>query len=36
MTVSHDIQAGLSAVEGLLMAVLQGFTEAVEGKARRT
>jgi len=34
MTVSHDIQAGLSAVEGLLMAVLQGFTEAVEGKAR--
>ncbi len=34
MTVSHDIQAGLSAVEGLLMAVLQGFTETVGGKAR--
>ncbi len=32
MTVSHDIQAGLSAVEGLLMAVLQGFTEAVGTK----
>jgi signal transduction histidine kinase len=34
MTVSHDIQAGLSAVEGLLMAVLQGFTEAVGSKTR--
>jgi signal transduction histidine kinase len=34
MTVSHDIQAGLSAVEGLLMLVLQGFTESVGGKAR--
>jgi signal transduction histidine kinase len=34
MTVSHDIQAGLSAVEGLLMAVLQGFTESVVGKTR--
>ncbi len=34
MTVSHDIQAGLSAVEGLLMAVLQGFTEEVRGKTR--
>jgi signal transduction histidine kinase len=34
MTVSHDIQAGLSAVGGLLMAVLQGFTEQVGGKTR--
>jgi signal transduction histidine kinase len=34
MTVSHDIQAGLSAVEGLLMAVLQGFTESVGDKTR--
>jgi signal transduction histidine kinase len=34
MTVSHDIQAGLSAVEGLLMAVLQGFTETVGSKTR--
>jgi two-component system sensor histidine kinase SenX3 len=34
MTVSHDIQSGLSAVEGLLMAVLQGFTEAVGVKTR--
>ena len=34
MTVSHDIQAGLSAVEGLLMAVLQGFTESVGAKTR--
>jgi len=34
MTVSHDIQAGLSAVEGLLMAVLQGFTEQVGAKTR--
>jgi signal transduction histidine kinase len=34
MTVSHDIQAGLSAVEGLLMAVLQGFTESVGSKTR--
>jgi signal transduction histidine kinase len=34
MTVSHDIQAGLSAVEGLLMTVLQGFTESVVGRSR--
>ncbi len=34
MTVSHDIQSGLSAVEGLLMAVLQGFTEEVGAKTR--
>jgi signal transduction histidine kinase len=34
MTVSHDIQAGLSAVEGLLMAVLQGFTEEVGTRTR--
>jgi len=34
MTVSHDIQSGLSAVEGLLMAVLQGFTEAVGTRSR--
>ena len=34
MTVSHDIQAGLSAIEGLLMAVLQGFTESVGSKTR--
>jgi signal transduction histidine kinase len=32
MTVSHDIQAGLSAIEGLLQAVLLGFTEAVGTK----
>jgi signal transduction histidine kinase len=34
MTVSHDIQAGLSAIEGLLQAVLLGFTEAVGSKTR--
>jgi signal transduction histidine kinase len=34
MTVSHDIQAGLSAIEGLLQAVLYGFTEAVGTKTR--
>lgn len=34
MTVSHDIQAGLSAVAGLLAAVLYGFTEAVGVKTR--
>jgi len=34
MTVSHDIQAGLSATEGLLQAVLHGFTEAIGAKTR--
>jgi signal transduction histidine kinase len=34
MTVSHDIQAGLSAVEGLLAIVLGGFTELIGGKTR--
>ncbi len=34
MTVSHDLQAGLAAVEGLLAAVLHGFTEAVGEKTR--
>ena len=32
MTVSHDLQAGLAAIEGLLAAVLHGFTEAIGGK----
>jgi signal transduction histidine kinase len=34
MTVSHDLQAGLAAIEGLLAAVLHGFTEAVGEKTR--
>ncbi len=34
MTVSHDIQAGLAAIEGLLQAVLHGFTEAIGAKTR--
>jgi signal transduction histidine kinase len=34
MTVSHDIQAGLSAIEGLLQVVLHGFTEAIGTKSR--
>jgi len=34
MTVSHDIQAGLSAIEGLLQVVLHGFTEAIGAKTR--
>jgi signal transduction histidine kinase len=34
MTVSHDIQSGLAAIEGLLQAVLHGFTEAIGAKTR--
>lgn len=34
MTVSHDLQAGLAAIEGLLAAVLQGFVGAIGEKTR--
>jgi signal transduction histidine kinase len=34
MTVSHDIQAGLAAIEGLLQVLLHGFAETIGVKSR--